>query len=179
MSCIIEDNFTLKMFSLPNFKRRRKRLDNKNKNENNRYQLFSTRGKKLWGDAMKRTLRSMQLSRTGNAGGVFLRAKNRAGRSIDRFLEADLTFRVTLLRSNASSPTLSRLIKRDSLMYSFMGRAFLSCWYAGRWKRRDRWKILSFFLFKIFANNLKLIFLSALSFLPVTPILEMKERKRV
>lgn len=121
MSCIIEDNFTLKMFPLPNFKRRRKRLDNKNKNENNRYQLFSTRGKKLWGDAMKRTLRSMQLPRTGNAGGVFLRAKNRAGRSIDRFLEADLTFRVTLLRSNASSPTLSRLIKRDSLMYSFMG----------------------------------------------------------
>lgn len=43
MSCIIEDNFTLKMFPLPNFKRRRKRLDNKNKNENNRYQLFSTR----------------------------------------------------------------------------------------------------------------------------------------
>lgn len=81
MSCIIEDNFTLKMFPLPNFKRRRKRLDSKNKNENNRYQLFSTRGKKLWGDETHASVDAT--SQNGERGGrVFTREKS--CRPVDR-----------------------------------------------------------------------------------------------
>lgn len=139
----------------------------KNKNENNRYQLLWTRGEETERWATRWNARFV--SKRGERGGrtcFHARKIVPVDRSICRS-EFDLPRDPAPLQH---LPPLSRLIKRDSSMYSFMGRAFLSCWYAGRRKKEDRF--LSFFFFKIFAKDLKLIFFLTLS-------LEMKGWKGV
>lgn len=174
MSYIIEDNFVLKMFPFANFKtfhggkndwtiiKIKTKIIKIIFNVEEETDCGATRWNARFG-------RCNFPERGGNAGDVFLRAKNRAGRPADRSI-SQLSMRIWPSAWPCSAPTpplLSRLIKRDSSMYSFMGRDFLSYWYARRWiqwRRGDREIILPFFPFKILAKNLKLIFLSALFF---------------
>lgn len=174
MNYIIEDNFVLKMFPFANFKtfhggkndwtiiKIKTKIIKIIFNVEEETDCGATRWNARFG-------RCNFPERGGNAGDVFLRAKNRAGRPADRSI-SQTSMRIWPSAWPCSAPTpplLSRLIKRDSSMYSFMGRDFLSYWYARRWtqwRRDDREIILPFFPFKILAKNLKLIFLSALFF---------------
>lgn len=188
MNYIIEDNFVLKMFPFANFKtfhggkndwtiiKIKTKIIKIIFNVEEETDCGATRWNARFG-------RCNFPERGGNAGDVFLRAKNRAGRPADRSI-SQLSMRIWPSAWPCSAPTpplLSRLIKRDSSMYSFMGRDFLSYWYARRWiqwRRGDREIILPFFPFKILAKNLKLIFLSAQFFFLANDIDFGNERMR-